>query len=71
MTDGRAALNNATIAVGEPLYVFGKGLTMVAEVKSIQLNNVNVPEATITAETEVGLRIGVRAKVGCELIRFS
>lgn len=44
---------------------------MVAEVKSIQLNNVNVPEATITAETEVGLRIGVRAKVGCELIRFS
>ncbi len=66
-----AKISNATIAVGDPLYVFGKELTMMAVVSSIRLDDVDVPNATITVETEVGLRIGVRAKVGCELIRFN
>lgn len=65
-----AKIANATLKIGEPLYIFGKGLTMVGEVKSIQLDDVDVQTATIVAETEVGLRIGVRAKKGCELIRF-
>lgn len=38
-----ARVSNATITVGDPLYVFGKGLTMMAELKSIQLNDVDVP----------------------------
>ena len=66
-----AKVKSATLNVGDGLYVFGKGLTMMASVKSIQLNDVDVQTATVVDETEVGLRIGVRAKVGCELVRFS
>lgn len=66
-----AKISNATIAVGDTLYVLGKGLTKMAEVRSIQLNDVDVPSATVGAETEVGLRIGVRGRVNCELIRFN
>lgn len=66
-----AKVANATISVDDGLYVFGKGLTMMAEVKSIRLDDLDVSTATITDEKEVGLRIGVRAKVGCELIRYS
>jgi hypothetical protein len=66
-----AKVTNTTLAVGEKLYIFGKGLTMMAELKSIQLNDVDVQVATIADETEVGLRIGVRAKTGCELVRMS
>lgn len=65
-----AKVANATLTVGDDLYVFGKGLTMRAKIGSIQLNDVGVKTADIDAETEVGLRIGVRAKVGCELIRL-
>jgi hypothetical protein len=61
---------NAKLAVGDPIYIFGKGLTMIGEVKSIQLNDVDYPDVNITKEREVGLRLGVRAKKGCELIRF-
>jgi hypothetical protein len=66
-----AKVANATLSVGDGLYIFGKGMTMMGEVKSIQLNDVDLPTATIGDETEVGLRIGVRAKTGCELVRFS
>ncbi len=66
-----AKITNATLAVGDSLYVFGKGLTMTAEVRSIQLDDVDVAAATVVDETEVGLRIGVRAKVGCELLRLN
>lgn len=66
-----AKVANATISVGDGLYIFGKGLTMLAQVKSLQLNDVEMSSVTIANETEVGLRIGVRAKVGCELIRFT
>ena len=65
-----AKVTNAVLRVGDPLYVLGKGTTMVAEIKSIQLNDIDVPTATITEETEVGLSIGVRANVGSELIRI-
>lgn len=66
-----AKVSNATLSVGDGLYVFGKGMTMMAEVKSIQLNDIALPTAIIASETDVGLRIGVRAKVGCELVRFN
>jgi len=66
-----AKVTNATISVGDGLYIFGKGLALMAEVKSIQLNDVDVQTVTIVDETEVGLRIGVRAKAGCELVRLS
>lgn len=65
-----AKVTNATLSVNDGLYIFGRGLTMMAEVKSIRLNNADVQTAAITNETEVGLKIGVRAKVGCELIRL-
>ncbi|AZV20997.1 MAE_28990/MAE_18760 family HEPN-like nuclease [Mesorhizobium sp. M7A.F.Ce.TU.012.03.2.1] len=65
-----AKVKSATLSVGDEFYIFGKGLTMMASVNSIQLNDVNVETATVVDETEVGLRIGVRAKVGCELVRF-
>jgi hypothetical protein len=66
-----AKVTNATLSIGDGLYIFGKGMTMMAEVKSIQLNGSDVQTTVIVNETEVGLRIGVRAKKGCELIRFS
>ena len=66
-----AKVTNATLSVGDGLYIFGKGLTMMVEVQSIQLNDADVQTATIVDETEVGLGIGVRAKAGFELVRFS
>jgi hypothetical protein len=65
-----AKVTNATLSVDDGLYIFGKGLTMIAEVKSIRINNADVQTVAITNETEVGLKIGVRARVGCELIRL-
>lgn len=65
-----AKVTNATLSVGDGLYVFGKGLTMTAEVKSIRRDDVDLDTVTVENETEVGLRIGVRAKVGCELVRL-
>jgi hypothetical protein len=44
---------------------------MIGTIQSIQLDDVNQDAADITDEREVGLRLGVRAKKGCELIRFS
>lgn len=66
-----AKIKDSTLSIGDMLYVFGKGLTMVGEVRSIQLNDIDVPTAIVEDETEVGLRLGVRAKVGCELLRFT
>lgn len=63
-----AKVTNATVSVNDRLYIWGKGLTMQAEVRSIRLADVEVETATVGVETEVGLRIGVRAKVGCELV---
>ncbi|WP_159011370.1 MAE_28990/MAE_18760 family HEPN-like nuclease [Bradyrhizobium sp. S69] len=65
-----AKVTNSTLKIGELIYVFGKGLTMIAEIRSIQLDDVDVQEAVLVEETEVGLRLGVRTRVGCELIRF-
>lgn len=65
-----AKVANATLTLGDNLYVFKKGLTMIAEVKSIQLDDVDVDTVTAVEEIEVGLRIGVRAKKGCELLRL-
>lgn len=44
---------------------------MIGEIKSIQLDDINHDAADILDEREVGLRLGVRAKKGCELIRLS
>jgi len=66
-----AKMKDATVSIGDRLYVFGKGITKIAELTSIQLNDVDVPELTVEDETEVGLKIGVRAKIGCELIRLT
>lgn len=65
-----AKVSNATLSVGDGLYIFRKGLTMMAEVINIRLNGVDMQTVTVVNETELGLRIGVRAKVGCELLRF-
>ncbi len=65
-----AKVANATLTVGDKLYVFKKGLTMVAEVRSIQLDDEDVETVTAIAEIEVGLRLGVRAREGCELLRL-
>lgn len=66
-----AKIAGATLSIGDELYVYGKGLASIAKVKSMRLNDVDVQAAKIAEETEVGLRIGVRAKVGCELIRYN
>lgn len=66
-----AKVTNATITVGDDLYVLGRKITMMAKIGSIQLNDVPVDTITITNETEVGLTLGVRAMVGCELIRLA
>lgn len=65
-----AKVSNATLTVGDKLYVFKKGLTLIAEVKSIQLDDEDVETVTAVEEMEVGLRLGVRAKEGCELLRL-
>jgi hypothetical protein len=65
-----AKVSNATLTIGDKLYVFKKGLTLLAEVRSIQLNDEDVETVTAIEEMEVGLRLGVRAKEGCELLRL-
>lgn len=66
-----AKVANATLSVGDQLYVFKKGMTMIAEVKSIRLDDVSMDTVNIAEEAEVGLRLGVRARVGCELLRLN
>jgi hypothetical protein len=66
-----AKIANLRIRIGDTVYIYGKGLTMIGTIQSIQLDDVNQDAADITDEREVGLRLGVRAKKGCELIRFS
>lgn len=66
-----AQVANATLSLGDQLYVFKKGMTMIAELKSIQLDDVSMDTVVVAEETEVGLRLGVRARVGCELLRLS
>lgn len=65
-----AKVSDTTLTIGDKLYVFKKGLTMIAEVRSIQLDGKNVKTVTAAKEIEVGLRLGVRTKEGCELIRL-
>lgn len=65
-----AKVSNATLTVGDKLYVFKKGLTMIAEVGSIQVNGEDLVTVTVSEEIEVGLRLGVRVKEGCELLRL-
>lgn len=66
-----AKIANASLEVGDVIYIYGKSVTMIGEIKSIQLDGVDFPAADITDEREVGLRLGIRAKEGCELIRFT
>jgi translation elongation factor EF-G len=65
-----AKVANATLKVGDEIYISGKGVTMIGMVNSIQLDGVDHLSADITSEREVGLALGVRAKLGCELIRL-
>jgi hypothetical protein len=66
-----AKIANSSLRLGDELYIYGKGMTGIAEVKSIQLASVSHTELEIEGEREVGLRLGIRAKVGCELIRLT
>lgn len=66
-----AKIANSSIRIGDTVYINGKGLTMIGKIRSIQLDDVDHDAADITDEREVGLGLGVRAKKGCELIRFS
>ncbi len=66
-----AKIAESDLAVGDIIYIHGKGVAMIGKVQSIQLNDVDFTAVVIKDETEVGLRLGVRAKVGCELIRLN
>jgi hypothetical protein len=66
-----AKITNASLEVGDVIYIYGKSVTMIGEIKSIQLDGVDFAATDITDEREVGLRLGIRAKKGCELIRFT
>ncbi len=44
---------------------------MIGEIKNIQRDDVNHDATEIRGEREVGLALGIRAKNGCELIRFT
>lgn len=66
-----AKIADASLKVGDSIYIHGKGLTMIGEIKSIQLDDVDHDSADVTEEREVGLALGVRAKKGCELIRLT
>ena len=65
-----AKITNATLTVGDQVYVQGNKLTMLGRIESIQLDGVPCEVATIASVQEVGLRLGVRAKTGCELLQF-
>jgi hypothetical protein len=65
-----AKIANSSLKIGDIVYIYGRNLTMIGEIKSIQLNDVSHDAADITDEREVGLRLGVRASKGCELLRF-
>jgi hypothetical protein len=66
-----AKITNASVTVGDKLYVYGRRMTAVAQIKSIQVDNVAHDMVDVTTEQEVGLRLGVRCSVGCQLIRVT
>jgi hypothetical protein len=66
-----AKIAKSSLKTGDTIYIFGENLTMIGKIKSIQLDSVDHDAADIVGEREVGLRLGVRAKKGCELIRFN
>ena len=65
-----AKIRNAELTIGDQLYVFKKGMTKLAAVRSIQIDGKDVRYIAAVDELEVGLRLGVRVGVGCELLRF-
>lgn len=65
-----AKVANASIRVGDRLYLFGRRLTNIAEIKSIQVDGISADEVHVEADQEIGLALGVRGSVGCELIRL-
>lgn len=66
-----AKVRQATISIGDQLYIFGKGMATLAEIGSLRIDNIDTETAKISDEVEVGLALGVRAKVGCELLRMN
>jgi hypothetical protein len=65
-----ANIVDANIKVGDTLYVYGKGLTGCAQVSGIQLDDVEHESVGIKEGREVGLKLGIRPKTGCELLRL-
>ncbi len=65
-----AKIANSSISLGDNMFVFGKGIVGEATIGSIQLDDVNEETITVVDEREVGLALGMRAKVGCELLRL-
>lgn len=62
-----AKITNASLAIGQEIYILGKEKILIGKIGSIQINDVNHQEFTVLDETEVGLTIGVNAKAGYEL----
>jgi len=65
-----ARIRQATISTGDQLYIFGKGMATLAEIRSLRIDDIDAETAEVCEEVEVGLALGVRAKVGCELLRI-
>jgi selenocysteine-specific translation elongation factor len=61
---------NASVRVGDKLYVYGRRMTSIAEIKSMHVNDVAHDTVDVTAEQEIGLRLGIRGSIGCDLIRL-
>ena len=66
-----AKITNARLKVGDIVYILGRRITMIGEIKSIQLDGVDHLDAEIATQREVGLRLGVSPSKGCELIRLN
>jgi hypothetical protein len=65
-----AKMKNVDIKIREKIYVQGSGLILLGEINSIQINDADHEHIAIHNEREVGLKIGVRAKTGCQIIRY-
>jgi hypothetical protein len=63
-------VRNQDLNVGESLYAFEKGAVLITEIRGIQLEGTPHNYLRIDGEKEIGLQIGVKVRVGCELLRF-
>ena len=62
-----AKMRSTELVVGQEIYVLGPNKVLIGKVGSIQLDGADHQELIVTDEAEIGLAIGVTAKVGYEL----